>query len=182
MTEFLNALSQIHPVLVCLFVMLAKVIEISIQSLKTCLLVKGQKIQAAGLGFVECMIWGLAISTIISTLGDDILLLVFYCFGYASGLYIGSVLESRLAFGTSNIELIANEENTKIIIKYLKKHNKGFTILDGYGATEKMHMIYIVLPRKEVQRTIKELQQLCDHVFFVTSDVSKYAGGYGVMK
>ena len=145
MTEFIETLSSIHPILVCLLVMLAKVVEISIQSLKTCLLVKGQKIQAAGLGFVECMIWGLAISTIISTLGDNLLLLVFYCFGYASGLYIGSALESRLAFGTSNIELVASEANTKIVIEYLRKHNKGFTVLDGYGATEKMNMIYILI-------------------------------------
>lgn len=182
MSEFLALLSSIHPILVCFLVMGAKILEISIQSLKTCLMVKGQRLRAACLGFIECTVWGLVISTIIGSLGDDIMLLAFYCVGYATGLYIGSTLEGKLAFGTSNIELIANEANTKIITDYLKKHNKGFTVLDGYGATEKMNMIYIVLPRKDAQKTIKELQKLCDHVFFVTSEVSKYAGGYGVMK
>lgn len=146
-------------------------------------MVKGQRLRAACLGFVECTIWGLVISTIIGTLGDNLLLLGFYCLGYATGLFIGSTLEGKLAFGTSNIELIANEENTKIIIDYLKENGKGFTVLDGYGASAKMNMIYIVLPRKEASKTIKEIQKLCNkQVFFVTSEVSKYTGGYGVVK
>ena len=111
------------------------------------------------------------------------MLLGFYCVGYATGLYIGSSLEGKLALGTSNIEMIANEENTQKVVAYLKEHNKGFTVLSGYGATGKMNMIYIVLPRKEVNKTIKEINALADgHTFVATSEISKYTGGYGVMK
>ena len=74
MSEFL---ASIPPIAVCLIVCAAKIVEITIQSLKTCMMVKGQRIKAAGLGFVECMIWGLVISTIISTLGDNLFLLLF---------------------------------------------------------------------------------------------------------
>jgi uncharacterized protein YebE (UPF0316 family) len=129
------------------------------------------------------MVWGLVISTIISTLGDNFLLLLFYGLGYSIGLYIGSMVDSYLAFGTSKIELIANDPSTKIIVEYLKQHNKGFTVLHGYGAKEVMNMIYIVLPRKEVSKTIQEIRNLgCEHLFFVTLEVSKYTGGYGVSK
>ena len=183
MSAVIAMLGEIHPILVCLLVCIAKALEICIQSVKTCLLVKGQKLRAAFLGFCECMVWGLVISTIISTLGDNFLLLLFYGFGYSVGLYVGSMVDSHLAFGTSNIELIANEASTKVIVAYLKEHNKGFTVLNGYGATEKMNMIYIVLPRKEVLKTIADIKKIAsEHVFFVTSEVSKYNGGYGVSK
>ena len=44
-------------------------------------------------------------------------------------------------------------------------------------------MIFIVLPRKEAPRTLKEIRQVCDNKVFVSvSEVSKYAGGYGMMK
>ena len=79
MSEFLAAVGSIHPILVCLIVCAAKIIEITIQSLKTCMMVKGQRVKAAALGFVECAIWGLVISTIIGTLGDNLFLLLFYC-------------------------------------------------------------------------------------------------------
>ena len=132
MSEFLASL---HPVLVCLIVCSAKIIEISIQSLKTCMMVKGQRLKAAGLGFLECAIWGLVISTIISTLGDNLLLLLFYCAGYATGLFLGSTIENKIALGTSNLELIANDDSTEKITEYLKQNGRGYAVFDGYGSS-----------------------------------------------
>ena len=176
MTEFL---ASIPPFAVCLIVCFAKIVEISIQSLKTCMMVKGQRLGAAGLGFIECVIWGLAISTIIGTLGDNILLLLFYCVGYASGLFIGSTIEGKLALGTSNLELIASDESTEKIEQYLKEKGKGYTVFAGHGSTNKMNMIFVVLPRK----VLRDIRRACDNkVFVAVSEVSKYTGGYGMMK
>ena len=180
MSEFLDSL---HPVIVCLIVCAAKIIEISIQSLKKCMMVKGQRLKAAGLGFVECTIWGLVISTIIGTLGDNIFLLFFYCLGYATGLFLGATIENKIALGTSNLQLIASDESTKRITDYLKDENRGYTVFQGHGSKDKMNMIFIVLPRKETPKVLREIRRECDgKVFVVASEVSKYAGGYGMMK
>lgn len=180
MSEFL---ASIPPILVCFIVCAAKIIEITIQSLKTCMMVKGQRLKAAALGFVECTIWGLVISTIIGTLGDNIFLLAFYCIGYATGLFLGSTLESKIALGTSSLQLIANDENTETIIKYLQENSRGYTVFNGYGSTDKMNMIMIVLPRREAVPLLKKIRKLCNNnVFVVVDDVNKYAGGYGMMK
>ena len=180
MSEFLASLP---PVVVCLLVCAAKIVEITIQSLKTCMMVKGQRLKAAGLGFIECIIWGLVISTIIGTLGDNYLLLLFYCFGYATGLFLGSTIENKIALGTSNLQLIANDENTEKITEYLKEKDKGYTVFAGHGSKDKMNMILIVLPRRESLRMLRKIRAMCDNkVFVVASDVSKYAGGYGMVK
>ena len=183
MSDFLAAVKEISPILVCLLVCAAKIVEITIQSLKTCMMVKGQRLKAAGLGFIECTIWGLVISTIIGTLGVNILLLLFYCVGYATGLFLGSTIESKIALGTSNLQLIANDDSTGKITAYLKEHNMGFTVFDGQGSKDKMNMIFIVLPRKEAARTLREIRAVCDNKVFVSvSEVTQYAGGYGMMK
>lgn len=180
MSEFL---ASIHPAFVCIIVCAAKIIEITIQSLKTCMMVKGQRLKAACLGLLECTIWGLVISTIIGTLGDNLFLLAFYCIGYATGLFLGSTLESKIALGTSSLQLIANEENTKKIVAYLHENSRGYTVFDGYGSTDKMNMIMIVLPRKDALPTLKQIRKTCNNnVFVVASEVSKYAGGYGMIK
>ena len=183
MSEFLASVKEISPILVCLLVCVAKIVEITIQSLKTCMMVKGQRLKAAGLGFIECTIWGLVISTIIGTLGDNILLLLFYCVGYATGLFLGSTIEGKIALGTSNLQLIANDDSTEKITAYLKERNMGFTVFDGQGSKDKMNMIFIVLPRRETPKALKEIRAVCDNkVFVVASEVSKYAGGYGMVK
>ena len=178
-----DILSALPPIAVCFIVCAAKIIEITIQSLKTCMMVKGQRIKAAGLGFAECVIWGLVISTIISTLGDNIFLLLFYCVGYAIGLFLGSTIENKIALGTSNLQLIANDDSIEKIEKYLKDQGRGYTVFEGRGSTDKMNMIFIILPRREAARTLNNIRQICDNkVFVVASEISKYAGGYGMIK
>ena len=183
MSEFLEMLSNISPILVWLLVCCAKIVEITIQSLKTCMMVKGQRLKAAGLGLLECTIWGLVISTLIGTLGDNYHLLAFYCIGYATGLYLGSTIESKIALGTSNLELIASDESTDKITALLKEKGMGYTVFEGKGSKDKMNMIFIVLPRRETPKMLKEIKAACDNkVFVVASEVSKYAGGYGMVK
>ena len=180
MSEFL---SSIHPIAVCFIVCAAKIIEITIQSLKTCMMVKGQRLKAAGLGFVECTIWGLVISTIIGTLGDNLFLLAFYCMGYATGLFLGSTLEGKIALGTSSLQLIANDENTQKITEYLKENSRGYTVFEGQGSKDKMNMIFIVVPRRDSLPMLKKIRRICENnVFAVVDDVNKYAGGYGMLK
>ena len=178
-----DLLASMHPVAVCMLVCFAKIVEISIQSLKTCMMVKGQRLKAAALGFVECVIWGLVISTIIGTLGDDYFLLLFYCIGYATGLFLGATIENKIALGTSNLELIASDESTVKITELLKSKGMGYTVFEGRGSKDKMNMIFIVLSRKETPKILKEIRQVTDNkVFVVASEVSKYAGGYGMVK
>ena len=174
-------IASLHPALVCLMVCASKILEISIQSLKTVMMVKGQKTKAAMLGFIECVIWGLVVSSVITTLGDNIALLLFYCLGYALGLYIGSSIEGKIALGTSNIQFIANEKNTKKIIDYLTEHNKGYTVFEGKGAKEKVNQIVIITQRKEGKKIIEDIKQVCgEEVFTTTSDVSRFVGGHGI--
>ena len=180
MSEFLSSL---HPALVCLIVCAAKIVEITIQSLKTCMMVKGQRLKAAGLGLLECTVWGLVISTIIGTLGDNLFLLAFYCVGYATGLFLGSTLEGKIALGTSSIQLIANDANTELITEFLKDNDRGYTVFPGQGSTDRMNMIFIVLPRRDVVSITKQIRKMCkNNVFVVVDDVNKYTGGYGMLK
>lgn len=180
MSEFLGS---IHPVFVCFIVFFAKITEITIQSLKTCMMVKGERLKAAGLGFVECGIWGIAISTIISSLGDNLFLLLFYCLGYAAGLFLGSSLEGKIALGTSSVELVLNDENKDIVTAYLKKNSRGYTVFEGYGSTGRMNMILVVLPRREVKTISREIKSMCHgNVFLVVGDVNKFVGGFGNIK
>jgi uncharacterized protein YebE (UPF0316 family) len=56
-------------------------------------------------------------------------------------------------------------------------------VFAGQGSKDKMNMIFIVLPRKETPKTLKEIRAVCENkVFVVASEVSKYAGGYGTVK
>ena len=181
--EAIQYIEILKQVLICFLICGAKVLEISIQSVKTVCMVKGQKVVAAILGFIECMVWGLVVSSVITTLSDNFMLLFSYCLGYALGLYLGSIIENKIALGTSSVQIMVSNEHIGDVETYLKEKNHGFTILDGHGSKEAMFVVIIVLPRKEVKSVMSEIRVLCNNkVFMVSSEVSKYTGGYGVRK
>ena len=96
---------------------------------------------------------------------------------------MGSTIESKIALGTSNLELIASDESTAKITALLGEKGMGYTVFEGHGSKDKMNMIFIVLPRRDTAKMLKEIRAVCDNkVFVVASEVSKYAGGYGMVK
>ena len=111
------------------------------------------------------------------------MLLFAYCLGYATGLYLGSIIENKIALGTSSVQIMVNNEYIDDVSNYLKEKNYGFTLLEGHGSKSEMFVVIIVLPRKEVKGVMADIRELCDNkVFMVSSEVSKYTGGYGVRK
>lgn len=161
----------------------AKILEISISSVKTVCMVKGERWFAAFLGFLECLVWGIVISSVVTVLGTNVYLLLCYATGYACGMLLGSKIESKMALGTSSVQIMVDKERMEKVELYLKENEYGFTIINGRGAKEEMFIIIMVLPRKSVKQIMKQIRTLCDnHVFMVSSEVSKFVGGYGVRK
>ena len=78
---------------------------------------------------------------------------------------------------------MVKSDKVEKVIEYLNNSNRGFTVLDGKGSKEAMSVVMIVLPRKEVKAVISDIIKLCDkEVFVVSSEVSKFVGGYGIKK
>lgn len=170
-------------VLLCLFVMFAKIVEISINSIKTVCMVKGEKRLAAILAFIEVLIWCFVVSSIITDLKSNIWLLMSYAIGYSLGLFFGTNLANKINIGTTSIQVMVNDEKTKKIESYLKEKEFGYMVLNGHGAKEEMNLMIMVLPRKTMKETMKEIRTMCDgHVFMISSDVNQFVGGYGLRK
>lgn len=170
-------------VLTCLAVFAAKVIEIGISSIKTTCMVKGERKLATALAFIECLIWGFVVSSVITSLSSNVWLLLSYCIGYATGLFVGSVIESKIALGTSTISMIVGDEYLAKVEEHLKNHNQGYSVFDGRGSKGPVHRVEVTLPRKDVKGAIKKIREICDNnVFLVSSEVSRFTGGYGIRK
>ena len=169
--------------LVCLAICAAKIMEVSIQAVKTVCMVKGERAIATGLAFAECLIWGFVVSSVISSLSGNVFLLLSYCVGYASGLFIGSVIESKLAIGTSSVQMMVSKDHIEKVEEFLTDNQNGYTVLCGHGSKDEMYVVIMVLPRKSVRSTISKIREICDNkVFITTAEVSKFVGGYGIRK
>ena len=173
----------IHNIITCLAVCFAKTLEVVLSSINASLITKGEKKMAAPLVAAECILWGLVIYSLWNVIGTSGWLMVAYCIGYGGGMFLGASIESQIAMGTSSVQMIANKEYIETLRSFLITNKIGFTILPGYGAYGESYVIIMILARKEVNKTVAAIEKLCDNKIFVsTSEVSKWAGGYGINK
>lgn len=179
MTYLLQSLPQI---LTCFLICAVKILEMSIQSVRLILQVKGLKVAASLIAFIECLIWGLVASAVILTLSQNIYWLFAYCLGFASGIFFGSIIEDKLALGKVNLQFMTDEKDGNRIIEYLIANNKGFIAIEGFGYHGKSFKINTVIDRRYEKRVITDIHKITANVFVVTSDIGKTIGGYGLRK
>lgn len=82
--------------LTSLGIVVARIFDVSLATMRTIYLVRGMRGRAAVLGFFEVLIWITVVSRVIQNLQHPIYM-VSYAFGFALGTYIGIGVEARLS-------------------------------------------------------------------------------------
>ena len=95
-------------------IFLARIMDVSIGTLRLIFVSRGYKYYAPMLGFFEVIIWLLAIGQIMQHL-DNFLCYLAYGLGFATGNYIGIYLDEKLSLGTVLIRIVSKTDTSGLI-------------------------------------------------------------------
>ena len=168
--------------MIYLIIFLAKIIEVTLATLRIVFISKGQR----NIGFIvaifEITIWVVLAGTVVVGITEDPIKMVAYIFGFAIGCYVGSWLEERIALGITNFNIVTSEAISQKIIKVLKENEVGFTILDAHGQKEDNKYIVAYVARNRKKDIITKLKAIDEHYFLTMSDSCGVMGGYGLKR
>src|SRR3989344_8289644 len=108
-----------------LLIILARVVDVSMGTIRVIFISKGFKKVSTILGFFEVLVWLAAISQIMQNL-TNIYYYFVYAFGFALGTYVGMVIEEKLSIGKCMLRIITRKDAAKLVTE-LKKHNYNLT-------------------------------------------------------
>ncbi len=163
-------------------IFLAKILEVSLMTVRTVLVTRGEKVYASIIGFIEVIIWLYVVSVVLVGIKDDPIRMVVYAFGFACGNYLGSLLEEKLALGILTINVIASIENGEKIAAIVRKENVGVTSVAAEGINEIKKMLLIHVKRKRKNEIIKLIQSSNINCVISISDTRTVYGGYGIIR
>lgn len=163
-------------------IFLAKILEVSLMTVRTVLITRGERLYGSIIGFVEVIIWLYVVSVVLVGINDDPIRMVVYAFGFAFGNYLGSLLEEKLALGILTINVIASEENGEKIAAILREQNVGVTGIASEGINEMKKMLLIHVKRKRKNEIIKLIESTNINCVISISDTRTVYGGYGIRK
>ena len=96
--------------ILCLKIFSARILDVSLGTIRTIFMVKGKSFISALIGFIEVLIWFLVAREALSN-GVNIFIAISYSLGYAIGIYIGSILSKLLIKSNLNVQVITEDNN-----------------------------------------------------------------------
>lgn len=165
-----------------LVIFVAKVIEVSLMTLRTVLITKGEKVLGAFIGIFEVSIWIALTSFVLTGLKDDPFKMVVYALGFATGIFIGSTVEEKLAIGIITVQVIVSEDEGRILTENLREKGIGITVIDGQGLSEAKKVLILHIQRKKRKELINQIVDIVPGALISTNDLKTIYGGYGLIR
>lgn len=156
-------------VLLPLFIFLARILDVSLGTLRIVFVSKGLKYFAPIIGFFEVIIWLIAIRVILQNLNNFMCYLA-YGAGFAMGNYIGIYLENRLALGRAVLRIITHMDASELI-KILREKGYGVTSLEALGSDGNVSIIYMVIQRCDFEKLTNLILKFNPKSFYTLEDV-----------
>ena len=152
-----------------LLIFLARICDVSIGTMRIIFVSKGKKNIAPILGFFEVLIWIIAISKIMQNL-DNYINYVAYAAGFATGNFVGMIIEEKLAMGIQMIRVFTNDRGMDLV-RLLNSNGYGATTIEAHGAKDKVHLVYSIVQRNELENVLKVINSFNPKAFFTIEDV-----------
>ncbi|MBN1156799.1 DUF2179 domain-containing protein [Candidatus Woesearchaeota archaeon] len=163
-------------VIVPLLIFLARVIDVSIGTIRLIFISRGYKIYAPILGFFEILIWLAAITQIMRNL-TNVECYLAYAAGFATGTYVGIVLEEKISFGKVIMRIMTGRD-AKPLLENLRKEEFTVTTMGAQGPDDDVNIILSAMDRKSVTKAVGIIKKFNPNAFYSVEDV-RFVHGKG---
>lgn len=176
MSDYLTEQSVWALFIIPIAIMLARILDVTLGTLRIIFVSRGMKIIAPILGFFEVIIWLVAIGQIMQNLSSWVNY-VAYAAGFGLGNYIGMLVEEHLAVGMLSIRIITQSEASELIAA-LRQNDIGTTSIDARGMEGKVSLIFSIFKRQHLPLVQKLVQTHNPKAFVSITDVRSVQEGY----
>lgn len=154
-------------------IFIARIADVSINTIRIIYVLGGRRKTATLLGFFESFIWLMAIRQIFEHL-DNWICYVAYPAGFAAGIYVGMIIEERIAYGKVIVRIITRKDITQLL-EHLNKQRYRYTHVSADGPDGHENLVFTVLERDGLEQLLQELKTMLPTAFYTVEKVNRAA-------
>lgn len=159
-----------------ILIILVQLIYVPLLTLRTICMVKNLKNATVVFGFLEALVYIFGLAMVL-TGEQNILEMVIYALGYAMGLFVGILVEQKLAIGYTTIEVNINHDND-LMVNRLRESGYGVTVYSGDGKYGERKRLDILTQRKSEKELVTLILSMEPEAFIVAYEPKTFKGGY----
>lgn len=160
-------------ILLPLLIFFARISDVSINTIRIIYVLGGRRWTATILGFFESLIWLMAIRQIFEHM-DNWLCYVAYPAGFASGIFVGMIIEERIAYGKVIVRIITRRDINPLL-KYLNEKRNRYTHVNAIGPDGHENLVFTVLEREKLEALLVTLKEILPSAFYTVEKVNRAA-------
>ncbi len=153
-----------------------RVADMTFDTLRVLFVMRGRKGISWGLGFIQSVIYVVAISSVLGNL-DNPLNIIGYAAGFATGNVFGMLIEERLAIGHTQVQIISPRRGT-LLANTLREAGFGVTEIPARGKDGMVSMLSVSVLRKDVGKIEGLVHQSDPEAFVTTEEVRPMRRGF----
>lgn len=166
-------------ILLCFKIFLARILDVSIGTVRTMLMVKGRTLIMSILAFLEVFIWFIIAREALVTEINSIFIPLSYSLGYATGTLIGSYVSNTFIKGIVGVQVVI-EKGNKALLTAVRKHGYAVSVIDlkeDYLGN-KRNMLYFQINRRNLKKLISLIKTYDKKAFIVVSETKEIQNGF----
>ena len=165
--------------ILCLKVFFVRIIDVSMGTCRTLMTVKGKKLLASAIGFVEVFIWFVIVKEALNTDSTSIFIAFAYAGGYATGTFLGGTISDKLIKGNFGVQVITSKKDDELVA-FLKQSGFGVSVIDVRSEKEQneKYMLFIEINKVKFDDLKKLIKKYDPNAFIVVNETKKVYNGY----
>lgn len=152
-----------------LLIFCSRVADVSVGTIRIVFVSRGNKVIAPLLGFVEVLIWLLAIGNIMQNLDNPPAYLAF-AGGFAMGNFVGLWIEQRLAVGLLAMRIITRTR-ASALIEALRERGFRVVSVKGHGNVGPVDVLYTIFPRACLRLIVDMVRERNPAAFYSIEEI-----------
>ena len=165
-----------NTLFLCLKIFLVRIIDVSLGTARTIIMVRGKGLIASIIGFFEVFVWFLIVREALNTTESGLFIAISYSLGFATGTYIGSIFSEKFIESNLSIEVITEK---KELADKIRKKNYGVSVLNVNGQEEiPKYMLVIEIKNKKLNSLKKLIDEFDRNAFIMIKETKLVQNGY----
>ena len=153
-----------------------RVLNIAIDTLRFMLTMRGKRGISWILGFIESVLFVVVIGSVINDL-NNILNIIGYSAGFATGTVVGMAIEKRLAIGYVHLNIISRQKGANLA-DTLRNANYAVTEIPALGKDGAVSLLDCSIRRKDMIDIEQLILEADPDAFITVEDITPIKHGY----
>ena len=168
--------------LLCIKIFFARIIDVTLGTMRTVLVVRGKKFTPAIIAFFEVLIWFLVAREALTTDIKSILIPICYAAGYATGTFIGGYISNNFVEGLIGVQVTTKTKGVTKMIDEIRNAGFGVSVIDLKNPQDNEDKTLLMIQlNKSKLKTLTHIIRTNDKDAFVVINDTKYTQN-GIIK